>query len=258
MSRRCRALSALFIGLLAAAEAFATSLDVKATGAKTFYVDGRAGNNQISVFSESTLEDFTSICNKVRGKYKLDPQNLEAFTDRFYFRWKDLDTGIPLRNEQMLSQDWMDADRYPEVLIEIGKVEDVKKVSEKEAEMVMVGTCTMHGVTRPVRIPVKLAYLDQSPETMKRIRRGPDAPVAVEFEVKLADYGIVGPKGSNMIGLKVSDVQKVKFTVLGSTSKPPEELKADTRGLATQPAGGGDRPGPGGVVRPPPPRPRGN
>ena len=257
MSRRCRALSTLFIGLLAAAQAFATSLDVKATGAKTFYIDGRAGNNQISVFSESTLEDFTSICNRVRGECKLDPKNLETFIDHFSFRWKDLDTGIPLRNEQMLSADWMDAEHYPEVVVEIRKVEDVKKTGENTADMVMVGTCTMHGVTRPVRIPVKLAYLDQSPETMKRIA-GDLMRVRGAFDVKLSDYGIMGPKGSNMVGLKVSDVQKVKFTVLGSTSKPPEELKADTRGLASQPAGGGGRPGPGGVVRPPPPRPKGN
>ena len=51
------------------------ALDVKATGDKTFYVDGRAGNNQVSVFSQSTLEDFTVVCNKVQAA--LDAANPE-------------------------------------------------------------------------------------------------------------------------------------------------------------------------------------
>jgi polyisoprenoid-binding protein YceI len=256
MIYRRRGALALCIGLLIASEALATSFDVKASGAKTFYVDGRAGNNQISVFSESTLEDFTSICNHVRGQCKVDAKNIEGFTDHFSFRWSDLDTGIPLRNQQMLSADWMDAQKYPEVAIEIRKVEDVKKTGENLAEMVMVGTCTMHGVTRPVRIPVSLAYLDESPQTKVRVP-GDVIRVRGSFEVKLSDYGIIGPQGSNMIGLKVSDVQKVKFSVFGSTSRPPEELKADTRGLtSSQPAGGGGGSATGGVVRPPPPRPK--
>ena len=197
--------------------AYATALDVKASGTKTLYADGRAGNNQISVFSESTLEDFTSICNKVRGECKVDPKNVESFTDRFSFRWADLDTGIPLRNQQMLSADWMDAGKYPEVVVKVEKVEDVKKVDEHSVGMVVVGTCTIHGISKPVRVPVTFAYIDQSPQTMVRVK-GDIMRIRGSFEVKLSDFNITGPKGSNMIGLKVSEVQKVRFTVLGSTS----------------------------------------
>ena len=45
--------------------------------------------------------------------------------------------------------------------------------------------------------------------------------------MKLSDYGITGPAGSDMIGLKVSDVQAVKVTVFGSTEPPAAQLKPD-------------------------------
>ena len=55
-----------------------TALDVKATGQKTFYIDGRAGSNQVSILSQSTLEDFTVVCNKVTGTCDVDPKNIEV------------------------------------------------------------------------------------------------------------------------------------------------------------------------------------
>jgi hypothetical protein len=48
--------------------------------------------------------------------------------------------------------------------------------------------------------------------------------------VKLSDYGITGPPGSDTIGLKVSDTIVVKVSVYCSTEKPAPDLKADTGG----------------------------
>lgn len=206
---------------LAALPAAGTALDVKATGTRTFYIHSRAGSNQITVLSESTLEDFTSVVNKVGGQCKLDPKNLESFTDHFFFKMADLDTGIQLRNEQMLGGEWFDAERYPLVEVNITRVENVKKTGENTAEMILVGTCKLHGVSREVRIPATLAYLDESPETMRRVK-GDLIRLRGVFDIKLSDYKVTGPKGGvNMIGLKVADVQKIRFSVFGTTQPPP-------------------------------------
>jgi len=214
-----------------------TSLDVKARGAKAFYVDRGAGNNQISVFSESTLEDFTIVCNEIAGKWQVDPGDVEAINGQFSLRVKDLKTGIELRDHHLQSADWLDADKHPEIVLKIIRAEDVKKVNKNSATMNLAGTCSLHGRTRDVRMPCTLAYLDESPETMRRAK-GDLVRLRADFKIKLSDYGVFGPAGSDFIGLKVANELPIKVTVFGSTQPPPEPLKPDTGGPASRPAGG--------------------
>ncbi len=211
-----------------------TALDVKASGPKTFYVDDRAGNNQVSVFSQSTLEDFTTVCNKVRGECKLDAKNVETFKGRFSIRVVDMHTGIDLRDTHLRSPDWFDAAKNPEIVIDITKVEDVKKTEPNTASLKLVGTCTLHGKTGNVAIPATLTYLDESPMTMKRVK-GDLVRIRADFQVKLSDYGITGPTGSDTVGLKVSDDQAIRVTVFGSTEKPAEALQVDREPTTTAP-----------------------
>ncbi len=229
-----------------------TALDVKASGEKTFYVNPRAGNSQITDFSRSTLEDFTTVCNQVSGQWQLDPKNLEATKGRFALKVDDLHTGIALRDHDLRGADWFDAAKYPDVVVEINKVEDVKKTGANTATMKLAGTCAMHGKTNPVTINATLAYLDESPQTQKLVR-GDVCRIRADFQVKLSDFGITGPPGSETIGVKVADAQDVQVTVFGATEKPPEALKTDT-----QPAGGATPKPPegAGAPKPKPPQPK--
>jgi polyisoprenoid-binding protein YceI len=210
------------------------ALDVKATGEKIFYVDGRAGNNQVSVFSQSTLEDITIVCNKVSGQCRIDPKNVGSFKGRFSIRVEDLRTGIDLRDTHLRASEWLDATKYPEVVIEVNKVEDARKTEPNTATMKLIGTCAMHGKTNKVSIPATVTYLDETPVTMKRVK-GDLLRIRAEFEVKLSDYAISGPPASETIGLKVADAQAVKVTVFGSTEAPPEPLKPDSGPTTTSP-----------------------
>lgn len=206
-----------------------TALDVKASGEKSFYADKRAGNNQVSFESQSTIEDFTGVCNEVAGECKLDPRRLESFSGRFTLQVADMRTGIELRDEHLRSADWMDAKKHPEVVVEIKSAEGVQKKTADTATLTLVGTCTIKGVTRDVRIPATLTYLDESPQTQKRVK-GDLIRIRAQWEVKLSDHGITGPPGSDTIGLKVADTIAVKAAVFCSTEKPAPDLKTDTGG----------------------------
>jgi polyisoprenoid-binding protein YceI len=213
-----------------------TELDVKAKGLKTFYVDDRAGANQVSIFSESTLEDFTIVCNKVSGQCSLDPHDIETMKGEFFLRVDDLKTGIALRDHHLQGPDWLDATNYPKVVIKIDRVEDVKRTEPNSASMVMISKCTFHGVTGDLRIPCTVTYLDESPKTMERVK-GDLIRLRASMEIKLSAHNVLGPKGgTNIIGLKVADAMPVKVTIFGSTERPPEPLKADTGEPATRPA----------------------
>ncbi len=77
----------------------------------------------------------------------------------------------------------------------------------------------IHGVTRNVQASVALAYLDESPQTQQRLK-GDLLRLRGQFEIRLSDYGVNGPPGTDFVGVKVADVQKVWFTVFASTTKP--------------------------------------
>lgn len=217
-------------------EKAATALDVKASGVKTFYADDRAGNNQVTFISESTLEDFTGVCNKVAGQATFDPKRVESLAGRFAIRPADMSTGIELRDHHLRSADWLDAEKYPEIVVTIEGCEGVKRTSANMADATLVGACELHGVKKAVRIPASIAYLDESPKTMKRVK-GDLLRIRAEFGVKLADYGIKGPAGSDTVGTKVAEETKVKVTVFASTEKPAEALKADRPSAASNRAG---------------------
>ncbi len=204
----------------------ATALKTKASGERTFYSDYRAGNSQVTVFSESTLEDFTCVCNKVAGRCVVDPQRVESFSGGFSIRVEHLETGLDLRDQHMMGPDWLDAARYPEITVQVERVEEVRATAPTSASVVLVGTCELHGRTQNVRIPAVLTYLDETPETMRRVK-GDLISIRAEFEVRLADYGLTGPPGSDWIGMKVAEVVKIKVTVFGSTERPADPLKVD-------------------------------
>lgn len=213
----------------------ASALKTKASGEKTFYSDYRAGNSQVTVFSESTLEDFTCVCNKVAGQCAVDPQRVESFKGRFSIRVADLETGLDLRDQHMVGPDWLDSARYPEITVQVDHVEEIKSSGPTSASLVLVGTCNLHGKTQDVRIPAVLTYLDETPETMRRVK-GDLIRIRAEFNVKLADYGLTGPPGSDWIGLKVAEVVKIKVTVFGSTERPADPLKVDRPDAAAKSA----------------------
>ncbi len=221
------------------------ALETKASGLRTFYADDRAGNNQVTVFSESTLEDFTGVCNRVSGQCEIDPKKIPSLKGKFSIRAADLQTGIDLRDRHMIGPDWLDAAQYPEVSIQIDTAEEIVKTSANSAKLMLVGTCKLRGTTKNVRIPATLTYLDESPETMRRVK-GDLLRIRSEFDLRLADYGISGPAGSDFIGLKVSETVKIRVTVFGSTERPADPLKVDRpEGTAKRnPAPPAERPAP--------------
>lgn len=190
-----------------------TSLDAKADSVKTFDLRQRPGTNQVSIDSKSTLGDFTSLCSEVTGQFQLDPRRLEGLAGRASMPVNGLHTGIKLRDKHLRGPDWFDAARYPDIVVAISRAEDVHRQSGNSATMMLVGQCTMHGVTRDIRVPATLVYVDETPETARQVP-GDLVSIRSEFEFRLSDYNI---KGSKMLGLKVQDIQHVRVAVVASS-----------------------------------------
>ena len=155
---RFAALAGALLGLTVPCSAWqsGTALSVKASGTQKMYIHARAGNNQVTIFSESTIEDFTVVCNQVTGTCEIDPRNVESLKGSFSFRVEGLSTGIELRDQHLRSSDWLDVKKYPDITIKIDKARDVKVVAPQSAKLTLVGTCWLHGVERKVEIPATI------------------------------------------------------------------------------------------------------
>jgi len=145
-----------------------------------------------------------------------------------------LDTGIPLRDEHLRGKDWFDAAAHPEITLTIEKIENVRTVKSGDGfqtfDLTVIGTLSIRGVTRQVRVPGRITYLEENEKTAQAMP-GDLLAVRASFGVRLADYGITGPKGAGLIGSKVGENVTIDVSFRASTVGPE---------LAGNPCGGKD------------------
>lgn len=93
---------------------------------------------------------------------------------------KELSTGIPALDKHLLSSDFFDADQYPTATFVSDKVVLTGKKSAN-----VYGTLTIHGVTKPDILHVKLNKIAISPITQKKT-----AGFSATTTINRSDFGI--------------------------------------------------------------------
>ncbi len=116
----------LSVVLIAFTISFAQGFKVKATGEQTFNFEDKYGRNQVSFFSTTPLEDITGISNAVMGKVTFNVGDIKTLKGSISIPVASIKTGIDLRDEHLKSDNWLDAENYPEITFMIKKVGDVK------------------------------------------------------------------------------------------------------------------------------------
>jgi polyisoprenoid-binding protein YceI len=201
------------IVLLAAVSiSFAQGFKVKASGEQTFNFEDK--RNQVKFFSTTPLEDITGISNAVKGKVTLNVSDIKTMKGSISIPVSSIKTAIDLRDEHLRSENWLDADNYPEITFTIKKVGDVKVAADNKLEAKVTGDFTAHGVTKEVVADVSLTYLDASEQT-KQYAPGDLLGVQAKFNITLSDFEV-----ENMVvGQKVSESIEITVTLRGSNAK---------------------------------------
>jgi polyisoprenoid-binding protein YceI len=201
------------IVLLAAVSiSFAQGFKVKASGEQTFNFEDK--RNQVKFFSTTPLEDITGISNAVKGKVTLNVSDIKNMKGSISIPVSSIKTAIDLRDEHLRSENWLDADNYPEITFTIKKVGDVKVAADNKLEAKVTGDFTAHGVTKEVVADVSLTYLDASEQT-KQYAPGDLLGVQAKFNITLSDFEV-----ENMVvGQKVSESIEITVTLRGSNAK---------------------------------------
>lgn len=202
-------------------------------GGQVFSVEDPMGRNTVTFKSTAPLEDIVGTSNQITGKLVFDPNNPNAGGHgELVVPVSSLNTGIPLRDEHLAGADWLNAEKNPNIKFRITEVKNVKEVkSTKDAmtfEVTAVGDFSLNGKTKQISVPARITYLKESEATKQRLP-GDLLAARTTFEVALADFGITGPKGMNLIGSKVGEKVEIDLSLVAS---------AASSAMADNPCGG--------------------
>lgn len=218
---RLKAIASVVLGLALLLSLPMSALAQDNTGT-AFTVDDPTGRNTVTFKSVAPLEDIVGTSNKVSGTLNFDPAKPEAGgSGMLSVPVASLDTGIPLRDEHLASAGWLDAAGSPNITFTIKEVKDVTPVKvtdgAKTYDVTAVGDFSLKGKTRRMSVPARITWLKESEATKAR-QPGDLLAARATFDLVLADFGITGPAGMDIIGSKVGESVTVEFSVVASSA----------------------------------------
>lgn len=174
-----------------------------------FHIDDPAGRNTVTFKSTAPLEDIVGISTSVHGYIAFNPCSpTRGGKGMLVIPTASLVTGIPLRDEHLRSADWLDAKSFPNIEFRIESARSVKETKRGDGyrtwDMTLDGELSIHGRTRHISVPARVTHLKESEMTRQK-RPGDLLAGRVSFELVLADFGIRGPLGADLIGTKVGE-----------------------------------------------------
>jgi polyisoprenoid-binding protein YceI len=196
-----------------------TALPLPLKGARTVVLNNAVGQNLCQFVSSAPLEEFEGTADGIEGSFVLDPQNLEATRGQIRVAVASMRTGITRRDEHLRSPEWLDAERYPYIEFDLQGLRQVR-ITERTAgrvvlQAVAVGDFSLHGVRKPMELPIVMTYVPESEQTRQRAP-GDLVQVQSEFTISLRDFDIRGRQG--VIGSRVGEVIRVKASFYGAAT----------------------------------------
>ena len=192
----------------------AQGFKVKATGEKTFTFLNDNKRNQATFYSTTPFENFTGLTNDIKGSVTFNVSDISTMKGTFVVTTASLKTGIELRDSDLKSEEWLDAEQYPKITFTIKKVSDINKIEDNKLDAKVAGDFTVHGVTKEVVTDAILTYLDASEKT-KEVAPGDLLGVVAKFIITISDYDV----DNIVLGRKVSDKIDITVNIVGSSVK---------------------------------------
>jgi polyisoprenoid-binding protein YceI/mono/diheme cytochrome c family protein len=183
---------------------------------------------------EAPLDAIDGSSAGLSGTLTFDEAAWAAGTGRIRIDLRSFTTGLSLRDEDLRDQ-FFQVDRFPEAILTIARLERTTQgvlVPGRDGEADAVGTLSLHGKERPVRVPVTVALGESS--------GGRDLKVSGRLDVPLAEYDIQRPA---RLFLKLGPLAQVRFEAVFHAAAPTSAALVAVEAAPAAPA-----------TRPPSPR----
>ncbi len=212
MEDKVKKIAPFALALLLAASALAQ------TSTKTFYANDEKKRDVVTFTSKAPLETIHGTTADVIGFVEADITDVGLTRARFEVDLASLKTGIGMRDGHMREQ-YLETDKYPKAIFELTRVVSSSQKTledQKTVDVVAEGNFSVHGVTKPITVPLKVTYYQESEGTKARLP-GDMIRIAGTWTLLLSDYKIERPQ---FIILKLDDKQKVDIDISASTGSP--------------------------------------
>ena len=185
-------------------------------GPETFDFKDPKNGNKIEFKLDAPAEKIAGAANDISGTVTFDPQNPGATRGKIAVATASLTVPNALQTATMRGSQWLDAARYPQITFEARDLKNVKTNGDKTTADV-VGTFTLHGVSKQVTIPVEMKYLkDKLGERLGGNQKGDILVItSTNFSIHRADFKIM--PGQNLD--KVADTISLALGVAGASPK---------------------------------------
>ena len=185
-----------------------------------FSVDDPMTRNSVTVLSRAPLETILVRANDVTGEVDLDPAQPATARASFQVPVASLDTGIPMMNDVMRTDRWLDAGKYPVVRFTLdGVTSPLGALADAATTRVQgEGTLELRGTVRKVPVSADVTWLKKSESTARRLP-GDVLHVVARFDVSLPAFGIESHLAPTSLD-KVAATLQVEVDVFASTEKP--------------------------------------
>ncbi len=187
-----------------------------------FIVDDPMTRNGVMVVSRAPLETILVRSNEVTGEIEVDPANVtDAPRAVFEVPVASLDTGIPLMNDVMVGDRWLDAAKYPTIRFSLTRVTSPARARFVDRETIPLhgeGTLELRGATHAVPVFAEITWLAPSESTARRLP-GEVLHVAARFGLPLQTFGIESHLAPTSLD-KVAGILQIEVDVFASTERP--------------------------------------
>jgi polyisoprenoid-binding protein YceI len=102
--------------------------------------------------------------NDVSGSINVDRSNPTLSSVEFTIKTASIDTGVAPRDNDLRGANFFEVDKYPEITFKSTSI----KPSGKKDVYDVIGTFTMHGVTKTITIPVEFLGFAKDPQGKER------------------------------------------------------------------------------------------
>jgi polyisoprenoid-binding protein YceI len=201
----------------------------------TFVVDDPMTRNGVLVSSRAPLETILVRTNDVTGEIDVDVADI---TDRprvtFQVPVESLDTGIPLMNDVMRGDRWLDAAKHPNIRFTLARVAaPAGRTPLADGKTVRVegeGAVEVRGMSKTVPVIADVTWLQKSESTGRRLP-GDVLHVVARFDVSLPAFGIESHLAAQSLD-KVAGTLHVEADLFASTERP--QVPGDMRDRLAQ------------------------
>ncbi len=180
----------------------------------TFSFEDPKKVNNILFLLDAPLEQISGSANGISGTVVGHPDNPADVKGKIIVQTSSLKVSNPVMQDHMLGEEWLHAEKHPEITFELSKVDNIQKDGNKGTADV-TGTFTLRGISKELTVPVEATYLPGRLKDRGGNMEGDILVLRSTFKIKRSDFDIKPGQNED----KVADEIEIRLNVAGFAPK---------------------------------------